>query len=161
MSLKIDYKNDVFEGKRRYLIEDNGDGTWSIVDKTSYAVTGDIFNADDINGTNAFVNSLEKALNATNAEVNNVKRVQDFTLTTGGWTSTVPYKQRVSIPGMKSTDAPITGIIYPENMTEQQKQVIDKCSDMITEMETFDGYIEVTCKFKKPTTDLLVGLKGR
>lgn len=165
MSLKTDYKNDAFEGKRRYLLEDNGDGTYSIVDVTAYAITGDIFNADDINTTNAVVNALENSVIQTNRDLealgNDLTRVMDFTLTVSGWSVSAPYKQRVNIAGIKATDSPIPGLIYPNNLTESQKQIIDKCSDMITDMETFDGYIEVTCKFKKPTTEINIGLKAR
>lgn len=160
MNLKTDYRNDVFEGKRRYLLEDNGDGTWSIVDVTDYAVTGDIFNADDINATNIAVNTLEKSLKNTDNGLNAMSRVQDFVLSSSGWSAAAPYKQRVTIPGLKESDAPIPGMIYPNGLTEAQKQLIDKCSDMITDMESFDGYVEVTCRFKKPTIDLMIGLKG-
>lgn len=165
MSLKTDYKNDAFEGKRRYLLEDNGEGTYGIVDVTAYAITGDIFNADDINATNAAVNAIENNVIQTNRNLtslgNDLTRIRDFTLTVSGWSASAPYKQRVTIAGIKSTDSPIPGLIYPNNLTESQKQVIDKCSDMITDMETFNGYIEVTCKFKRPTTDIIIGLKAR
>lgn len=165
MSLKTNYRNDAFEGKRRYLLEDNGDGTWGIVDATNYAVSGDIFNSDDINATNIAVNNLEAELEKTNRTIGSIEdaleKVQTITLTTSGWSPAPPYKQRVNIPGLKASDAPTPGMIYPDGMSEEQKQLIDKCSDMITDMETFDGYIEVTCRFKKPITNLIIGLKGR
>lgn len=165
MSLKTNYKNDAFEGKRKYLIQDNGNGTWSIEDITQYAVTGDIFNADDINATNKAVNTHETKLSETEQSIasldESLTKVQNVTLLTAGWSASAPYKQTVAISGMKQTDAPTPGLIYPANMTVEQKQLIDKCSDMITDMETFEGCLEVTCKFSRPTVDLIIGLKGR
>ena len=59
MSLKTNYKNDVFSGNRKYNLINNSDGTVSLEDVTEYQQVGDIFNADDINSTNAKVNEVE------------------------------------------------------------------------------------------------------
>lgn len=47
--LKMDYKNDLFDGERKYNIRNNPDGTVSFEDKTEYSVLGDMFGAGDIN----------------------------------------------------------------------------------------------------------------
>ena len=47
--LKMDYKNDLFFGDRRYNKIDNSDGTISLEDVTEYRVVGDSFGAGDIN----------------------------------------------------------------------------------------------------------------
>ena len=62
MALKTDYKDDVYEGKRKYLLIDNGDGTYSLDDVTNYKVVGDYFNGYDINTTNAAVNENAQGL---------------------------------------------------------------------------------------------------
>lgn len=36
MSLKTDYKDDIYEGSRRYRITPNEDGTSTITDATTY-----------------------------------------------------------------------------------------------------------------------------
>ena len=41
MSLKTDYKDDIFEGSRIWRIATNGDGTCTITDVTTYTQKGD------------------------------------------------------------------------------------------------------------------------
>lgn len=163
MSLKTDYKNDMFAGSRRYRLTDNQDGTWSIEDVTEYAVTGDVFNGDDINKTNQAINMHETKMGDLQRSIDDQAKIQRVYLSASAWNLSrpAPYVQRVDVLGMQSTDAPVPGIIYPPEMTRENKQIIDKCFDMITEMETFDGYLQVTCKFDHPTTDLIIELKGR
>lgn len=161
MSLKTNYKNDMFAGNRKYHLTDNHDGTWNIEDVTQYAVTGDVFNGDDINTTNKAVNMHDTKLADMEQGIDSLAKVQDIPLPLDCWSTQAPYKQTAAVSGMKSTDAPIPGIIYPAGMTADQKQMIDKCSDMITNIETFDGYLEVTCGFSRPTINLTIGLKGR
>ena len=43
MSLKTDFKNDKFAGKRKYAVTENGDGTVSFDDVTEYETVGDIY----------------------------------------------------------------------------------------------------------------------
>lgn len=62
MSLKTNYKEDVFSGNRKYTITNNGDGTVSLTDVTEYSQVGDVFGADDINETNTAVNELTSYL---------------------------------------------------------------------------------------------------
>ncbi len=58
MALKTDYKDYKYSGSRKYIEVDNGDGTISFTDKTTYSQTGDSFGADDINATNKEVNAV-------------------------------------------------------------------------------------------------------
>lgn len=60
MALKTDYKDDVFNGNRKYQKIDNSDGTISLVDKTAYSQKGDTFSGADINATNKAVNGLSE-----------------------------------------------------------------------------------------------------
>ena len=57
--LKTNYKEDVFEGNRKYRLISDADGTTEIVDATTYTQEGDPFGANDINATNAAVNRQE------------------------------------------------------------------------------------------------------
>ena len=54
--LKTNYKEDVFEGNRKYRLISDADGTTEIVDATTYTQEGDPFGANDINATNAAIN---------------------------------------------------------------------------------------------------------
>ena len=58
-SLKTDYKDDVFTGKRKYTEINNGDGTISFNDVTEYTQTGDTYGATQINEINEVVNTLD------------------------------------------------------------------------------------------------------
>ena len=63
MALKTDYKNDIFDGSRKYMMTENTDGSVSFEDVTEYTQQGDNFGASDINTTNQAVNALENDLN--------------------------------------------------------------------------------------------------
>ena len=59
MSVKMDYKDDIFFGKRRYNTINNSDGTISLDDVTEYRQEGDTFGAGDMNTLAAAVNGFE------------------------------------------------------------------------------------------------------
>lgn len=62
--LRTDYVDAVFEGLRKYMIGDNGDGTVSFIDVTNYTVReGSFFGAKDANAINTAVNAILAALN--------------------------------------------------------------------------------------------------
>lgn len=72
MALPTNYKDDVLgdsmDGKRRYRVIENSDGTISLEDVTEYSQTGSDFGAFDINQTNEEVNKmLPKTGEASNA----------------------------------------------------------------------------------------------
>lgn len=61
--LKTDYVDAVFEGLRRYLVSENGDGSVSFHDVTNYTVKeGAFFGAKDANRINTAVNAIMAAL---------------------------------------------------------------------------------------------------
>lgn len=47
--LRTDFKDDVFEGNRKYNLVDNPDGTVSLIDTTEYVQEGDAFGATEVN----------------------------------------------------------------------------------------------------------------
>lgn len=61
--LKTDYVDATFEGLRRYLVSDNGDGSVSLHDVTKYKVKEEsFFGAKDANTINTAVNAILAAL---------------------------------------------------------------------------------------------------
>ena len=92
MALKTNYKDDIYEGNRKYNQVNNSDGTISLVDQTVYTQEGDSFKAEDINATNMAINRLYD--------------VRTGTLTAGGWTTSAPYTQTITVDGLKNTDRP-------------------------------------------------------
>ena len=147
MALKTNYKDDVFEGNRKYTLTQGGDGKYEIIDSTNYTVQGDTFGANDINATNTAINAI-----------NDVKevwmRVADFT-------STTPYTAQINVPGMKSTDTPLISHALVNGATDSG--VIKgawRAYSCIDRIDTFDGYMVLTCYRKKPTQDILLNVKG-
>lgn len=62
MALKTDYKDDVFEGNRKYLISKDADENYEIVDVTSYSQEGDLISAEVLNAIGAVINQMEAEL---------------------------------------------------------------------------------------------------
>jgi len=58
VALKTDFKNDIFEGNRKYKISTDASGQSEIVEVTDFTQEGDAFGADEINTTNKAVNDL-------------------------------------------------------------------------------------------------------
>lgn len=155
--LKINYKNDKYTGKRLYRVTNVSSNTVNLDDITAYTEEGDIFSADDINKTNAAVNDL---YDEYVTGINQANRYIEINLPVSGWSASAPYIQTVSVSGMLASDRPIPGLVYPDNLTEALQAQVDKSANMITTIETLDGKVRVTCRFKKPITALRLGLKG-
>ena len=64
----MDYKNDIFFGKRRYNPISNSDGTTSFDDVTMYQQIGDNFGAGDMNKLAAAINGFEVKTTTFNAD---------------------------------------------------------------------------------------------
>ena len=155
--LKTDYKNDKWTGMRKYQMTDNTDGTISLNDVTQYTDVGDIYSAADINATNAAVNGF---YDEYAAKVQKIENVINISLPAANWSGSAPYTQTVAVGTIRASDTPIPGLLYPNSMTESQKAQIDKSVNMITEIETLNGAVKVTCKFKRPVADMIISLKG-
>ena len=127
MALKTNYKDDIYEGNRKYNQVSNSDGTISLVDQTNYTQEGDPFKAEDINATN--------------------------TLTAGGWTTSAPYTQTITVEGLKDTDRP--DISCTDDLTSKaSKKARRKEWNKVDRIVTGDGQLTAYCNFDKPTLDL-------
>ena len=58
MSLPTNYKDDMFEGSRKYRMTDNGDGTVSFTDETTYLQHGSYYGAAEVNTMNGAINDI-------------------------------------------------------------------------------------------------------
>lgn len=146
MALKTDYKDDIFEGNRKYQISEDTDGNVEILDVTTYTQEGDRFGAADINATNGQVNRLS-------AEPLVV------TFLSSGWSSSAPYTQTVAAEGLTADDTP-TPMFVDDGTTKSASKAKQKAYGYISYFESGDGTVTATCKYEKPTTDFMVGLKG-
>lgn len=52
------YKDDMFEGSRKYRMTDNGDGTVSFTDETNYLQHGSYYGAAEVNAVNGELNTI-------------------------------------------------------------------------------------------------------
>ena len=148
--LKTDYKDDIIASgtTRKYSQTSNSDGTVSFTDETDYSQTGDTFGAVDINKTN-------KAIN----QINNIKPV---TLTAVGWLgSEPPYVQTVNVDGIRADDSPLLVSQLEDGASPEVHRAYEKAFGRISSGTAVVENGSVTFKvYKKPETDIVVGLKG-
>lgn len=82
------------------------------------------------------------------------------TLYKSDWSSSAPYKQTVSVDGVKSTDRPTISLVLDNVTTETIKKEMQKSWNMVDSIATNNGSITAICKFKKPTSDISIVIKG-
>lgn len=148
MALNAEYKDALFDGQRRYQIAQNDDGTYTILDVTTYTQEGDRFGAADINATNGAVNKLLVP--------------REISLPASGWSDTYPYEQTVDIEGITAEDSlRVIGVVHADGNTEDQDKAIDKAAGylMFYADGVQDGAVTFRAK-KKPGTDITVITEG-
>ena len=146
MALKTNYKDDVFEGNRKYTLIQGGDGKYEIIDSTNYTVQGDTFGAKD-------VNAITKTLNA-------LQEVRYVLLDVNKWSNTAPFVQEIDVPGILSTDTPIVALHLSGNESSEAVRALNKQFSKVDFVETLDGKIRVKCFNKKPAFSFYIALKG-
>lgn len=146
MALKTNYKDDVFEGNRKYTLIQGGDGKYEIIDSTNYTVQGDTFGAKD-------VNAITKVLNA-------LQEVRYALLDVSKWSNTAPYTQEVDVSGILSTDTPIVALHLSGTESSEAVRALNKQFSKVDFVETLDGKIRVKCFNKKPEFSFYIALKG-
>lgn len=87
------------------------------------------------------------------------ERSLEASLPVSGWSSSAPYTQTISVPGVTENDIPTPGIIYPSGCTREQQKAINKAAGYIYDIETGAGTVTVRCTVK-PATAITLGLKG-
>lgn len=70
-ALKTNFQDAQFSGKKIFRMVDNGDGTVSLTDETTYTTSGSQFNATHINNANSAVNDLKDGYNTGIARIKN------------------------------------------------------------------------------------------
>lgn len=146
MALKTNYKDDVFEGNRKYTLIQGEDGKYEIIDSTNYTVQGDTFGAKDVNG-------ITKTLNA-------LQEVRQVFVDVSKWSNTAPFTQEIEVPGMQSTDVPIVGLHLTGSETAEVIKALNKSFSRVDFVETLDGKVRVKCLSKKPEVSFTLALKG-
>lgn len=145
MILKTDYKDAMYE-RRKFRMENNSDGTVSLIDATSYTQEGTSFGAND-------VNAITKSVNALYQET-------IVSIPANAWSSSAPYSQKVSVPTVKATDSVSMGKAHTKSSSVTDIETFDEMAALITSAEVTDGYVIFYCAAEKPTKDFKVKLKG-
>ena len=145
MSLKTDYKDDMYE-RRKFRMENNSDGTVSLIDATSYTQEGTPFGAND-------VNAITKSVNALYQET-------IVSIPAKAWSNSAPYSQKVSVPTVKSTDSVSMGKAHTKTSSPSDIETYDEMAGLITSAEVTDGFVTFYCAAEKPSKDFKVKLKG-
>ena len=108
----------------------------------------DNYNVEDFNSNFA---KIDKAIGNTRQI-----QVQASRFTTQG-----PYTQRIDVAGIKSTDVPEIALIISDGITDGTRvKAIKKAWSCVDRIDTYDGYIVISCFVKKPETDILLLMKG-
>lgn len=106
---------------------------------------------------------IEQLLNNTYYNKQTLERHElpiEVSLPANGWSSTVPYSQRIAVTGIQESDNPIVSPCTPKNLAPATVKIYRKMAAMVTDGETEDGYVTFYCGEKKPTADFKVYLRG-
>ena len=110
-------------------------------------------------------NEIGKLLNNTiynKSEAERLEHVTLVTLTAAGWTGTAaPYIQTVSVSGAKESMEPILVSALEDGVNEVVQKAYSKAFGLVSSGTASVGDGTATFKvYKKPVTDIVVGLKG-
>ncbi len=108
---------------------------------------------------------IGKLLNNTiynKSEAERLEHVTLVTLTAAGWTGTAaPYIQTVSVSGAKESMEPILVSALEDGVNEVVQKAYSKAFGLVSSGTASVGDGTATFKvYKKPVTDIVVGLKG-
>ena len=108
----------------------------------------DNYNVEDFNSNFA---KLDKAVSGT----------RQIPVTASRFTTQGPYTQRIDIAGIKSTDVPEISLLIPDGITDGVRvKAIKKAWSCVDRIDTYNGYIVISCFVKRPETDILILMKG-
>lgn len=82
--------------------------------------------------------------------VSGTRKTYTATLTTGGWSSSAPYTQAVSVSGILSTDIPHVSPVYSNTLATALLE--QEAWSLVSKAVTADGSITFTCFEDKPVT---------
>lgn len=108
--------------------------------------------------TKVFMGKVTKFIN----DFNDYIKVREVTLSATGWEGeSIPFVQTVSIPGVTEDSEAIALSALEDGVTEDIQKAYNKAFGIITSGTAYFGDGTATFKvYKKPTTDITIGLKG-
>ena len=106
------------------------------------------------------INDLNDNADVIDQELKKQTEVKTVSLPASGWTgSAAPYSQTVDVAGILATDTPVLVKMLSGTETEAVVKAYNKAFGFIFAGDTADGSVSFKA-YKKPATDLTVGLKG-
>ncbi|MCQ2770329.1 MAG: hypothetical protein MJ236_00820 [Clostridia bacterium] len=184
MALKIDYKNDIVDGSRKYRMINNSDDTISLEDVTEYIQQGDNFNANDVNKTNEQVNANQLDINNHIADKSNPHSVTASQLGLGNVDNTrdsnkrVAYAENAGISDEFSKDFILANKrslsfsnmqcrIDDSRITASSladvyftSETMEAATNSFPEVETYDGYLIISIQ-RTPEKTLYASIRVR
>lgn len=89
-----------------------------------------------------------------------LNKIDEVLLSASKWSSSAPYKQTVTVPGMLETLTPTIDLLIPNNANPVQVKSLNKAYSMLDSAVSGNGSITFTCFNKKPAVDFSVKVKG-
>jgi hypothetical protein len=104
-----------------------------------------------------FDTGLKNIENRINQKLNKVTVVE---VPVGGWEGATIFKQRINIPGIKSSDIPIVGHSISDSISDSATiKGLWKAYSCLDKVVVYDGYIELICYRKKPQRSFYLAVK--
>lgn len=153
-TLKTNYKNDAYSGKRKFKMTENSDGTVSFEDVTPYTQTGDNFGAAELNSfatainESADKNDLMNDLAAINSNQGTSKFVGALAVKTLMSKLSLPFAESNTVGGVTWEVSHVTNFVEGINY-----------AFIVTVTATLDSTSskqEITCKLN----DVIIGQDG-
>lgn len=89
-----------------------------------------------------------------------LKKVTAVEVPVSGWEGTMIFKQRINIPGIKSSDIPIVGHSISDSISDSATiKGLWKAYSCLDKVAVYDGYIELICYRKKPQRSFYLAVK--
>lgn len=104
---------------------------------------------------------LEKKADNLQEQISRSNNTRNIQVRASNFTTQGPYTQRIDIPGVKAADVPEISLLIPDGVTDSVRvKAIKKAWSCVDRIDTYDGYIVISCFVKKPETDILLLIKG-
>ncbi len=121
--------------------------------KFSYSVPEGIY--IDVGTFETRLSNFENSINEKLAKMRTLQ------IKAASFTNQGPYTQRIDVAEIKSTDVPEIALLIPDRVTDSARvKAIKKAWSCVDRIDTYDGYIVISCFVKKPETDILLLMKG-
>ena len=104
---------------------------------------------------------LEKKADNLQEQISRSNNTRNIQVRASNFTTQGPYTQRIDVEGIKGTDVPEIALLIPDGVTDSARvKAIKKAWSCVDRIDTYDGYIVISCFVKKPDTDILLLIKG-